>query len=92
MVNYAGGFSTSTHVIVMVAPDVMRQFMAQHSTNLPVTPKSVVAIGTDTKFDGLSPVGVQPQELWVFMRSKFRQQSDRELVRIHHMEDCLIVR
>jgi hypothetical protein len=89
---YAGDLRVNTHVVIVVTPDVVRQLMAQHSPNLPVTPEPVVPVGTDAELDGLPLVDVQTQQPWVLMRSKFCQQSNRELVRIHHMEDRLIVR
>lgn len=84
-------FDTSTHVVVMVTPDVVRQLMAQHSTNIPITPEPIVVVGADTEFDGFPPVDVQSQQPWVLMRSQFRQQSNGEPVRIHHMDDCFVV-
>ena len=70
----------------------MCQFMTKHIPNLLVAPEPVVPIGTDTKLDRFSPVDVQTQQPWVLVRSEFRQQPNREPVRIHHMQDCVIVR
>lgn len=81
-----------THVVIVVAPDVMRQFVTQHFPDLLVTPEPVVLVGANTELDRFSPVGVQAQQPWVFMWGEFRQQSHGEPVRIHHMEDCVIAR
>lgn len=69
----------------------MCQFMAQHLPNLLVAPESVVPIGTDAELDKLSLVNIQTQQVWVLVWGEFRQQSDREFVRIHRMEDRVIV-
>ena len=66
--------------------------MTQHSPDVPVIPEPVVHVGTDAEFNGLAPVDVQAQQPWVLVRSGFRQQSNGEPVRVHHMENRLIVR
>jgi len=89
---HTDGFRSNTHVIIVITPDVVRQFMAQHSANFTVTPEPIVSVGADTELDRLPLGDVQTQQPWVLMRSKFRQQANREPVRIHHMEDRFIVR
>ena len=83
---------TKAHVIIVFTPNIVRQFMTQHLPNLLISSESIVPVGTNTELDGLPPVNVQTQQPRVFMGSKLRQQPDRELVRIHHMEDRVIVR
>ena len=74
------GFKINTHVVIVVTPNVMCQFMAQHLPNLLVAPESVVPISTDAELDRLSLVNVQTQQVWVLVWGEFRQQSDREFV------------
>jgi len=68
---YACGFEVDTHVVIVVAPNVVCQLMAQHFPSLLVAPEPVILVGTDTKLDGLPPVDVQTQQPWVLMRGEF---------------------
>jgi len=70
---YAGGFEVGAHVVIVVAPNVMCQFVTQDIPNILVAPEPVILVGTDTEFDRLPPVYIQTQQPWVLVRSKFRQ-------------------
>jgi hypothetical protein len=92
MVIYARDSEADTHVVIVVTPNVMGQFMAQHSPDVPVIPEPVVHVGTDPELDDFALVDVQAQQPRVLVRSEFRQQSNREPVQIHHMKNRFVVR
>ena len=89
---YARGSEASTHVVVVVTLYVIGQFMAQHSPGAPVTLEPLVHVGTDAELDRFALVDVQAQQPWALVRSEFRQQFNKEPVRIHRTEDRFLVR
>jgi hypothetical protein len=53
---YARVLGANTHVAAMVTPNVMGQFMTQHSPNVTVTHELVIQVGTDAELDSVAPV------------------------------------
>ena len=76
-----------TYVFIMITPDVVRQFMAQHSSYFTVHSETVVLIGSKAQFYGLSRILVQTKEPWMFVRCKFCQYSNDKFMRLHNVFD-----
>jgi hypothetical protein len=81
-----------THVIIMFTPDIVRELMAEHTTDITVRPEAVVLVRSQTQFDGLSGVYIETKQFRVLVRCELGEEPDRELMDQHDMVYCRIRR
>jgi hypothetical protein len=67
----------------MVSPNIMSQFVAEYLPDILVEPEAVISVGSYAQLDSLALVHVQAQQFRMFMRGKFREDTNSVLV-LHH--------
>jgi len=80
------------HLVIMVSVDIMCQFMTQYTPYLSVCPEPVISVGTKTKFYLLSSIDIEAEEIGVFVRCKFSQDTNREFVLLHNVRYGWVIR
>jgi len=70
---YPRGMMGKAHIVIVLTPHVMCEFMAQHSPDIIVGPKPVVEICSNPQLDLLAGIHIQTQQLRMFMGCQFRQ-------------------
>ena len=76
----------------MVAPDVVRELVAEHPPDLLVRAEAVVPVRPQPELDRLPRVHVQPEQVRLLVRRELGQDPDGELVLAHDMADGRVVR
>ena len=76
----------------MIAPDVVRELVAEHHADVAVRAEARVVIRAQAQLDRLPRVLVQAEQLRVLVRRELGEHPDGELVLAHDVADGGIVR
>ena len=76
----------------MVAPDVVRQLVAQHPPHFAIQPEAIIAIGPKAELDRLACIDIQAKQVRLLVRGEFCEHTDGEVVLLHDMPDGGVVR
>ena len=76
----------------MIAPDVVRELVAEHPAHLAIQPEAVVPVRAQAELDRLPRVHVQPEEVRLLVRRELGEHPDGELVLAHDVADGGVVR
>ena len=80
-----------TYVFVMIAPYIMRQFMTKDFSDIVVKSKSIISVCPYTKLDLLTGIHIKTKKAGAFMRSKFSQEANGEIMPLHDMKNSWII-
>ena len=75
------------HVVVVVAPDVVCELVAEHTAHVGVQPEAVVAVRAEAELDRLACVHVQAEEVRLLVRRELGEEAVGESVLSHDVPD-----
>ena len=76
----------------MVAPDIVRQLVAQHPPHLAIQPEAIIAVGPKAELDRLACIDIQAKQVRLLVRGEFREHTHGKVVLLHDMPDGRVVR
>ena len=75
----------------MATVHVVRQLMAEHTSELRVIPKAVVCVRAHTEQDRFAGVDIEAKQTWMLMWSELREKPDGEFVCAHDVNNRGVV-